>query len=1638
MLSRKKIAITVSLLFIFSVKPFAQVNLQTGSAVFSLPLFNWQDDKSRLVSTVALSYNSGNGLKVSDVASNVGQGWNLVAGGVITRMQVSEPDDQIADSLYPTWHDQDITKYPNGYLYHKTDPSLGCPSALTKYPTYGGQNVLYTQHTSISEDKQLDYFSFQFNGKSGMFILDTTGGDHGVPLGNTKMQITFQRDPSMTSLGIRTTITAFTVTDVDGLIYKFTLHGLTKLLKADYCSADGNHIQGQPKISNGGVYYQNGFDLGPSATPWYNTQMANPYIISSWYLSEIDDPYVSRKITFAYHTLNLTNNAGADISYNYSSDKYVVVSYKKSITSTLEIDSIIYQDGHSVIFNYTQGTQTRFDFPGEKAIASVDIKYQGRYLSRYILNTTYFVLNRYGNPTSPQEQKSARLCLKSVKKIGPDLKEDSPPYQFDYYTSTGSGQADDFVPPPFCYSKDIWGFYNGNSSKLADNSGSVPLNQLYSQLTFNALKGLCFQNSSYTGSGVYLNANPNYAENGILKQIIYPTGGSLTYTYAQNTGTFINGSGVNNVGGVHVSQTSSSDGGYSNGCANPIVTQYNYVVNGPGSASSLWGLEAPLNSVVTNNNYKEEKQTIHWSFPLNFTCKWHYIYPGILSQTEAVGLTWWQETMTALAPYLAVVSFVMDVIDVIEVIGSANSWNIIGVILDVISTVIGLFFTCSSNPLYTPNTIYYNFDLNGGAPLPVQFKQVEITESPGTIGKTVQVFTHGDPNTPLDPHYYALWDFAGNNTVLSPKQRFAPWAYGLPYLTTVYDANGNKIKETQNVYDFSYAKIQIVLGQPCLSSHCFASPITSCKCQVINNYSLRSDTWSNPANYNNPASYLTTPGNTDMGVDIYYMYTGRAQLKTTYERNYRTTDATQFVLTETDYYYNSPTWTTPNCVGASCTIANYDVNLIVTTQSNGDVNYKSIKYNSDYNTGILATMVQKNIFSVPVSTNTYVSKNGGSGYQYLSEKVTEFSQLSNGDVKPSRILEQRFATPASSITLYSGPTTTNYTPYKIPQVFTYDVNGNLTGLKDEGTRNVTNIYDYNDKYITASVINADPVADKPAYTSFESQDLSRSGWVLGGSSAYNLNTVSPTGSNTFTVLANSANSLTASGLNTSKAYILSFWSSNGNVSVYIPGYSATVSKTGPSINSYSYYEYNIPAGSPSVKIYNNNNTVATNIDELRLYPSNSRMRTTTYDPVLGKTSECDENNRIMYYTYDNLGRLQFVKDESGNVTKTYEYNNVSAAKQTGCPGSYSNKAVSETFTRNNCGTGYQGSDVTYTVGAGVYTSTISQYDADIQTEINVLTNGQNYSNTNGSCALIYYNTVQSVSDTTQTCPDGYTGGTVTYTVPAGTYSSIISQADANQQALNDIAANAIAYANFPANAVCNINTTPDWEWFPGDSTAPADPSYCLSVNGQLPPHQFILVKDVNPNSSTYNQTQYVDYGPQAACPANTYFNAQQSQNFTRNNCGTGYTGSTVTYTVQPGKYSSTVSQAAANQLATNDINANGQNYANANGTCTSNCSFSANTGFGIVTSGISSSGSTVNFNIVFYPTSSQFNVGNSYQIATINGGCHPSATRNVTITSSGRTWIVTIYTGGQFYAYLQSGSALPINQAASLSGSYSL
>jgi hypothetical protein len=123
---------------------------------------------------------------------------------------------------------------------------------------------------------------------------------------------------------------------------------------------------------------------------------------------------------------------------------------------------------------------------------------------------------------------------------------------------------------------------------------------------------------------------------------------------------------------------------------------------------------------------------------------------------------------------------------------------------------------------------------------------------------------------------------------------------------------------------------------------------------------------------------------------------------------------------------------------------------------------------------------------------------------------------------------------------------------------------------------------------------------------------------------------------------------------------------------------------------------------------------------------------------------------------------------------------------------------SGTFTRNNCEPGYTGSSVFYD---HTYTSNISQADANAIADANFNTDGQSYANANGTCTVtppITYSAYRSGTFTKNDCPSGYTGSSVFYD---HTYTSNISQADADAIADANFNNDGQNYAN--ANGICD-------------------------------------------------------------------------------------------------------------------------------------------------------------------------------------------------------------------------------------------
>ncbi|WP_191408332.1 DUF5977 domain-containing protein, partial [Flavobacterium bizetiae] len=99
--------------------------------------------------------------------------------------------------------------------------------------------------------------------------------------------------------------------------------------------------------------------------------------------------------------------------------------------------------------------------------------------------------------------------------------------------------------------------------------------------------------------------------------------------------------------------------------------------------------------------------------------------------------------------------------------------------------------------------------------------------------------------------------------------------------------------------------------------------------------------------------------------------------------------------------------------------------------------------------------------------------------------------------------------------------------------------------------------------------------------------------------------------------------------------------------------------------------------------------------------------------------------------------------------------------------------------------------------------------------------------------------------------------------------------------------------------------------------------------------KFVKDKDLNVlQKYCYNyKGQQIDCNDNSSTTVILYKSSARSGSFTRNNCSSGGSGSTVVYSQAEGVSSSTISQADADSKGLDKFNTDGQNFANANGEC---------------------------------------------------------------------------------------------------------
>jgi YD repeat-containing protein len=536
----------ISYLLFQSGSILAQVDLPTGKAQLSLPLFNYNNN-DRLATSVSLVYTDGAGVKVNKMASDVGLGWELSCGGVITRITKGEPDDQKGG----TYNNE---LYADGNLYR---PNYGrertMPFGTAFVPLLDHTVEYFKYNEEVIADRRQDEFIFQFGNKTGKFMIDVLGNITILDSSMIKIEKVIE---DMSGSKILTRISKFIITDESGVKYTFSEKELGKIISYQTKGRRQFFLETTP--ANLRTYMSK-----------QQYKISDYFAVNAWYLSEINDPFTGRKIKFTYDSYNVEYVSDIDAVIGTtraddSQDEIVTLKVDSRTASTLKrVAQIEMPNNTKVKFSYSN--TNRVDLPGANALTKISIESDGIENLGYLFNYQYFSrtnLRDFNYVFPAAELTNARLCLKSVQKYGRDNLLDKP-IQFTYNNSYPG------VPGRCNGGVDHWGYFNGTEFELWDTDLK----------TYNNLQTIARANRRAFGmtSGIQL---------GTLSSIKYPNGGTMQYIYENNTA--FNGTKDIQTGGLRVKKVIWNEGLN----ANPdIVKEYKYIRED--GKSSGWGYEEP-------------------------------------------------------------------------------------------------------------------------------------------------------------------------------------------------------------------------------------------------------------------------------------------------------------------------------------------------------------------------------------------------------------------------------------------------------------------------------------------------------------------------------------------------------------------------------------------------------------------------------------------------------------------------------------------------------------------------------------------------------------------------------------------------------------------------------------------------------------------------------------------------------------------------------------------------------------------------------------------------------------------------------------------------------------------------------------
>lgn len=398
------------------------ISYYTGTVDITVPIYDLKDGAANI--PISLSYHP-SGIRVAELASSVGLGWALNAGGMIIRTVRGAPDEGSKKG----WNSQ---YGPTGYFINFGLSKL----PMLPYPVNGQivdnpanlAMVLYTTPgvNAGGYDCEPDLFTFNFNGYSGKFVFD----ENRTPrlLSDDNLVIT----PNYNG----TTFASWEITTPDGAEYFFGENGTYEVTNPS------STLTGSDPDS-----------WAPSS--WYLTRVVYPNTLDTVNLS-----YTAE--TYDYHDLGpesaLFGNGGQPLQWLCS---YLTPGYNllTTIITGWHLSSIT---SKNYTINFLSNT-ARQDLVGSPPMLdSIKISNAaGTCIKKFALGHSYF------NSTSatafrgqiPDNTDMKRLMLTSATEISGDGTISKPPYVFTYNQSIQ-------LPRRLSYDQDSWGFSNNSSGNV--------------------------------------------------------------------------------------------------------------------------------------------------------------------------------------------------------------------------------------------------------------------------------------------------------------------------------------------------------------------------------------------------------------------------------------------------------------------------------------------------------------------------------------------------------------------------------------------------------------------------------------------------------------------------------------------------------------------------------------------------------------------------------------------------------------------------------------------------------------------------------------------------------------------------------------------------------------------------------------------------------------------------------------------------------------------------------------------------------------------------------------------------------------------------------------------------------------------